>query len=466
MSSNPSAPANGEAFAVVLDMGTAPIGHLKLAVQMDDTSTFILRASQYPLPSNGSGIFWAVVYENNSTLATAAGSGIFKMYLGDCRSSGVTEVATQVITTRANTNMEQFEDVDKPLTFGFRATNNASTAAFIPSGSIIDDVSIWHTALKVPQLEYLKNSGIAIVSDSAPVDGSLVPQNVDETDLVANWTFNNNDNADNIGINSAPATLGRLNFGVTAAGVTPVPGVHGGSGVKINVTSAMPSGALTLYRNSGMIDLFPHDVNGNWTWLGWVKQNGAFNSWTVGWTRTTLVNGTAPSARMGAGRNDANAAIGGGLIRFDASGQVQDVTTENMTEANNLRPPLGVWSFYAFVWDNTNRMYYVVKDAQQIIGFQHGPPSGISRARFDVDSPDTDTNFTLLPRGAGTKPDFDDWAIYNRVLTFAEMSGYALNGVTSNGGDDIFVSSQEIRLNSLGVLNLISDLSGRLIQFS
>jgi len=440
MSSNPSAMANGESFALVLDMGTAPIGHLKFAAQMDDTTTFILRANRYPLPATGSGIFWAVVYENTSTLGTAAGSGIFKIYIGDCRSSGVTEAATQVISNRANVMMEQVENTTEPLTLGLRSTQ-AATAAFIPDGSILDDISMWQYALTVPQLEHIKNSGITVVSDSMPVGNEGTPVRPGTNDLKTYWTFDNNNNAIVLGENSAPSTSGRYDMHINAADVTPVPGVRGGSGIKINNNDNPPGQGVTLYRNSGFPELFPSDPFGSFTWIGWVKHNTAFHNFSFGWNRNDVIGATDPKQRMGHGRRNTEPSVGGGLIQFDASGQVENVTTENMTQGSNLRPPLGAWTLLAAVWDNTNRLCYSVINANKILGFQHGPPSGFSRSRFDVSSPDADAKWTLLPHVASANLDFDDWAIYNRVLTFPEMSGYALFGIATGEVESEFNTS-------------------------
>jgi len=433
MVENPEAMGGGDVFSIAWDGNTASAGHVKFSMRTEAGSNNLIRADQFPTIIN-SGLFFAARYRNFAPLAPGGESGIMELFVGS-HSSGLVLADSQIITSATSVGIAKPSDTEKPLSFGIKAHHDASfinTGAFLPDGAIIDDISFWYMGLSYNQMSHIKESGITVV------DRDIQPIPPSNSGLLAYWRFDNNDSADVVGINSNPIYGDRFNLKLSTPGdITPVAGINvdgiPGSGVQINTNSTDFDRSLYLPRNSGFPDMFPAKDRGDFTLIGWHKFASAnFKSWIAEWVHEDLIAGSRPNQIMaGQGTFLNNSLFGQGLSEFDASGEIHDVTiTSDVLGATADIPKQNEWNLYAGVWDNTNGIMYVVKNARKIIGILEISPSGSNRDRFDVNTPEVKVSFKFL-KLINDPQDviFDEWAMFNRVLSLPEMSGYALSGV-------------------------------------
>lgn len=381
----------------------------------------------------------------------AGGSGLLKLYIGTV-DSPLTLVATTAFNrseTRLDTPSSQ-----NILTFGQDCDIfiGGTSDRHLPPSSILDEWVLVNDGLMSEQrMAHYMNSGIQYVSEDDPCSPDFVPLAPGTDDLVAYWSFD-----DQTGENTAPATEDlNLDFVMNPSlgnNITPVPGVHGGSGIS-------PGGALAsdnvlsditnareafphIPRNSGLNQIFPDvHVSDQWTWIGWMRSRvDGSNHYggTLGWF---VEAGSDFNTAIGIGDwNNQNANTGaddrGRGLEWSASGiqnsfnSGPDGTTGD-DGGNEIGVLGGIWQLWAFVFDFRHGVLYSVRDAKhtRIESTRLSSVSGFNKDLIDLDGA------FVLASIANSNNDqlaeFDDWAIYNRALSIPEMSGYAVSGIST-----------------------------------
>jgi len=374
---------------------------------------------------------------------TSNSSGLLNIYVGTTV-SGLRKVSTLEF---ASTDVRQRRG-DAPtqnrvtIAQDSRATRTSTDVQqHLPSGSIMDEwVMVNHGYITEEYMAHYMNSGIDHIVADDPNRKEFIPLEPGDTDLVAYWTFDNQD-----GINSAPVTSGGP-LDMMMFGVTPVDGIRGGSGIRVDSqfsrASSVSAGSATAFpnvsRNSGLNDLFPNvSESDQWTWIGWMRDRvdgSARYGGNVGW----IAAGESHTA-MGIGHwangfdSTNNDYVGRGIqgAQSGYNGNIQTAPNVGVDEIgfNERGTVPNAWQLWALVFDYRNGIIYSVRDAQQVhFETQRINLSGFSNERITSNS-DSIFAFTAIDGTAAREPEFDDWAIYKRKLTLPEMSGYALSGI-------------------------------------
>lgn len=374
----------------------------------------------------------------------ADGSGLLNLYVGTSV-SGLRKIKTTEFAS-SDLRQQRGTETQNRFSIGMDARNartNVGTTQHVPSGTVMDEwVMVNFGNMPESFIEHYMNSGIVHVLEDDPNQDVFVPIEPGDTDLVAYWTFDNQD-----GINSAPITSGGLDM--TLAGVSPQPGIRGGSGIRClngfgrgGLIAASDTGNFPhVTRNEGLLDLFPDiNVSDQWTWIGWVKDRpfgvNRFGG-CLGWFNGSE-NHTAFSTgdwRNGFGTTN-NIDVQGRGIQCQASGHGGTLSNapnggSQERQMNRQATVANSWQLWAMVWDFRNGILYSVKDANHVFfeSQRFSAESGLSRQDLE----DNANSLFMFASNANIpsdyENDFDDWAIYKRKLTLPEMSGYALSGI-------------------------------------
>lgn len=372
------------------------------------------------------------------------GSGIIKVYLGTTI-SGLHEVGAQGIVPSTNFwrgDNTMHGNINFPYTIGadpLSARGN-SNARNIPPNSIVDEfIIVGDGNLDLERMQYYMNSGI-IQDEYDPVSltTAFVPQLPGTDDLVAYWTFDEQG-----GANTSPNTPSFVNLDMVLSGVTFIPGVHDGSGIRPNSAfAAFDSATLPTNKTglphviggSGLNFLFPdHDQ----TWIGWVRSQGANDrGGAIGWFSNTANRHVAAYwgtyifvvASVRPDQIDLGITPSGGtVIRLASIAGISATATPNSARAMEN----GDWHLLAIVFDMTHGYIRVVYDAADVYPMLipgEMQISGITKSFLTASGPDR-AGFVLTNINSTDRCSYDDWAVYDRVLSIPEMSGYALSGI-------------------------------------
>ena len=379
-----------------------------------------VHASKFPTSPTGAVFFACTVEQQKPNFGgAAAGSGLASIYIGTAN-SGMT-LAVQSGFNGVDIRMSiaglpggDFSDNNFALGADGHATHGATSTYNVPSGTVFDDFSVWHTKLSLAQLEYLKTYGVNRVDKTTPATAGT-------TNLVALWKFE-----DTTGTNSSSAGSA-YNFAHFGDAV-PIAGVNGNAlrlNAATNNTGTTTTVGSILPRLSGVNAMFPGNVNdpgGSLTYIFWAKDI-AENSMSVGWVNSS--NSTNQGIRL---FHDTTGDNLHALIGWRPSGILNaSISNSNPEGAPYFAQKTGHWHLYALVWDYLNGTTYVVRDARFIIGSaidMH--PSGMNKTTA-IAGGVTQAGMKLLEVNLAQVA-WDEFAIYNRALTLNEMSGYAVAG--------------------------------------
>lgn len=373
------------------------------------------------------------------------GSGILRIFLGTTV-SGLRESAVTNIDGTRPANFWRGDNTQKgnlnefAYTFGAdpqSARGNANQRHLPPSSVIDEFIIVQDGELNLNRMQHYMNSGIT-QDDQDPLSlaETFAPALPGTDDLVAYWTFDEQG-----GANTSPNTPSFTNLDMFLTGVSFVDGVRGGSGIRPNFLVGNYDGFTypTVSRNglphvpagSGLNFLFP---DRDMTWIGWVRTEGVVShGGNVGFWGTSDRHVATYFAtyifNAGVGGIPASLDMGitpsGGLFERTASiSAISAVGTPNDARGMNA----GDWHLLGIVFDITHGFTRVVLDAQDVYPMHMLLSSGITKEHMAALGLDA-AGFAFGNVNGSDRPSFDDWAVYERVLSLPEMSGYALSGI-------------------------------------
>ena len=394
-----------------------------------------------------------------SNVSIGEGSGVFKLFIGTTV-SGLRQVAeTAAIIPTGSPHptgnwwrgFETVEGSNDAYTIGTDPTcargNNSSRN--LPQNSIVDEFVLVNDGnISLERMQHYMNSGI--IQDSEDPLGpteAFAPQLPGTDDLVAYWTFDEQG-----GANTSPNTPSYVSLDMVLNGVSFVDGVHGGSGIRPNrqfgsigstTFPTIKTGLPHVIGGSGMNFLFPEKDQ---TWIGWIRSEGAGErGGCVGWfcdtaDRTISAYWGDYIASIGSIREGSldmaitpsgafNNAFGRGVIPERIACISAIATFGNPNRARSWEQ--GDWHLLAIVFDITHGLIRVVRDAMDVYPcIMNGsiPQSGLTKEHYTDSGPDR-AGFVMTNTNATDRCSYDDWAVYDRVLSIPEMSGYALSGI-------------------------------------
>ena len=397
--------------------------------------------------------FFFAVQQNKgspqSNVSISEGSGVFKLYIGTTV-SGLRQVAEVGVEPRSNwwRGSETMKgNSDSPYTIGTDPTSargNSSSSRNIPQNSIVDEFVIVNDGnMSLDRMQHYMNSGI--IQDEQDPFGLVepfVPELPGTDDLVAYWTFDEQG-----GANTSPNTPSYVSLDMVLNSVDFVPGVRGGSGIRpnrqfgnFNATNfgVNKTGLPHVIAGSGLNFLFPEKDQ---TWIGWVRSQGTGErGGCIGWFSDTNDRGIATywgDYIFGIG-SIREGSLDMGVTPSGAHGSVIPQRIACISAISNLFSPnaarsweQGDWHLLAICFDITHGFIRVVRDAQDVYPcLMNGSfmVSGLTKEHLAGSDPDG-AGWVLTNTNSSDRCSYDDWAVYDRILTLPEMSGYALSGI-------------------------------------
>ncbi len=393
------------------------------------------------------------------------GSGTLTVYVGT-QQSGI--IATSTAFFRGTTVSNSFQSPDitgVPFTVGASAhpVRGASSNRHLASGSIIDEL-VWVNDgfLTNDRILYYALSGIRYIEANNPESSGFVPQYPGQSGLIAYWDFDQNN-----GNNTAPvtATDPRLHLSLSGIGTSQsfVSGIYNGHALRVTTSNSIANttgGDFLLSTKefpaippqSGLSLLFPsgHVIDEGMTIIGWMRSvptgsalGGAGFGWLGAGGRhnaffTESITGTVTNNRntlsvqahvSGAGlsplpnvRITSYQTVGVN----DAPGNALGLTNSAVAQAEYDRSDDG-WHLWAGVFDLKAGQMYMVRDAKHLVQMtqQISSASGWSSTGLGTEN----GFFGFFPVVATRSVEFDQFAVYNRILSIPEMSGFALSNI-------------------------------------
>lgn len=419
-------------------------------------------------PKNRALPFWfACQYrredvESNRSF-TPNGSGTLTIMIGT-EASGM--IASNTMFVRGTNIMSNFSHPDldgTPLSIGadsYPRTGGSASNRHLASGSIIDElIYVADGYLSNDRIVHYALSGIRNIETSNPESSGFVPQFPADDGLVAYWSFDEDD-----GANTAPATASDPRLNLSQSGVTTyVDGIRGGRAVRVTssntISNTSDGGTLLASKSypaippqSGLSQLFPSGQSmtegmtiigwmrsvptgsniggGGFGWLGTAGRHNAFFAESITGTVTSNRNVLSVQAHVsGAGITP----LPNVRITSYASTSVETSpgSALGLTNSSVAVPEYDNgddgWHLWAGVFDLKAGQMYMVRDAKHLIQMtqQISSASGWSSTGLGTDG----GLFGFFNVTSTRSVEFDDFAVYNRILSIPEMSGYALNGI-------------------------------------
>lgn len=417
------------------------------------------------------------VEENRSF--TSNGSGQMTVWIGNAE-SGITGSSSVVFRgSDVTANYAGPGIGGNPLTFGCNSEgirDGTTSNRHLPSGAELDEiVYVADGYLTQDQIAHYALSGMRYIETSNPESSGFVPEYPQSSGLVAYWGFDS-DNGDN----TAPDTLTdpRLNLSIpgTPSQMSFVDGIGGGRAIRVLGQQSIlgTTGGLALRTSngypqipaeSGLSLLFPsgHTVDEGMTVIGWMRsvptgtnlvgggfgwfgRNGRHNNFFVesqnggvgGNTNSLSVNalasgtgiGTLPSVRFTSRDSDATNAYGGNLGLSNSS-SVADPEFDTGDDG---------WHLWAGVYDVKCGQMYMVRDAKTVIQMTQQISSA---SGFASDGHDDGAGFFGFAPQNTRSVEFDSFAVYNRILSIPEMSGFGLANITTPAPGPVLSTPQK-----------------------
>jgi len=402
---------------------------------------------------------------------TNNGSGILTVYIGTA-ASGIIQTNTQFVRGSDISNIFRSPTLaGRPITIGSEGhprTNSTASNRHLASGSIIDEfVYVSDGYLSNDRIAYYALSGIRNIETSNPESSGFVPQFPADDGLVAYWSFDEND-----GANTAPATANDPRLYLSLSGVTTfVDGIREGRAVRVtssNTVSNTSDGGTLLASNSypaippqsGLSLLFPSGQSidegmtiigwmrsvptgsnlggGGFGWLGTAGRHNAFFAESITGTVTSNRNVLSVQAHVsGAGfsplPNSRMTSYASTASANDRPGSALGLTNASTIVEQEFDRGDDGWHLWAGVYDLKAGQMYMVRDAKHLIQMTQQIPSasGWSSTGLGMNG----GFFGFFNVTSTRSVEFDDFAVYNRILTIPEMSGYGLQGILSDAPD-------------------------------
>ena len=398
------------------------------------------------------------------------GNGSVKLFIGT-EESGV--IATSLNAHRGSNVGARYANADLnniPLTVfnecrGLRS-GNPSTNRHMPSGTILDELIMINDGfLSEDLILHYALSGMSDITTSNPESLDFTSEFPGSSGLAAYWSFD-----DDTGTNSAPATQGdprlELSLSGTPSLMSFVDGVNGGRALRLTPTrnsvfnsnneEALNSTEYPVIpAESGLSLLWPsgQTVDEGMTIIGWSRAvptgtnllGGAF-----GWFGENSAQQSFWTDTYTASSPTFNANVLGVIMQpsgiptnAPAAPLIRLATKDSQAIGDRMGAALGLsnastlsdpeydtsddgWHLWAGVYDIRAGMVYMVKDAKFVIPMsqQISSASGFSSDNFGPGK----AFFGFTPRGTRSW-EIDNFAVYNRILSIPEMSGFALNGI-------------------------------------
>jgi hypothetical protein len=410
------------------------------------------------------------VEENRSF--TGNGSGQITMWAGTA-ASGITCSNSAFFRGISCQSHQPYQNASlaQAWTFGgdSRVINSAvSSANHLPSGSILDEfVYVADGFLTSDRILHYALSGLRLIETSNPESSGFVPQYPADDGLIAYWNFDEDD-----GHNSSPNTENdpRLELSLSGIGTSSITfgnGIREGRCIRVTAdqTTVNTSAGQTLLATrdypcipaqSGLSLLFPsgQSMDEGMTIIGWMRSvpTGSVNlgGGGFGWLgrdgRHSLFCIESLTGTNATNRNSLSCLAhvsGAGLsplpnVRmttatttstnpFSIPGHAIGLTNATATAIPEYDSGDDGWHLWAGVFDLKAGQMYMVRDAKHLKQMVQtiSSASGWSSTGLGVN----DGFFGFFNTVSTRTVEFDDFAVYSRILSIPEMSGYALLGI-------------------------------------
>ena len=402
------------------------------------------------------------------------GSGLVQIMVGTAE-SGIIAIQQQVYRgSNASSNYLTGDIGNVPTTIFSDSKTfvaGATTNRHLPSGSILDELVMVNDGfMDADRILHYALSGMSDISTSNPESLDFATEFPGSSGLVAYWSFD-----DDTGANTAPPTQGdprlELSLSGTPSLMSFVNGVNGGRALRLTPTrtsvfnsdqkDALNSTEYPLIpAESGLPLLWPsgHTVDEGMTIIGWSRAvptgtellGGAFgwfgannaqqSFWTDSFSATPTTNANVLAVSM----TPSGTPIASPSYPFVRIASRQSSASVSPSAYDKMAAGLGLsnssravakydtsddgWHLWAGVYDIRAGMVYMVKDAKHVIPMsqQISSASGFSSNSFGPG----EAFFGFTPRGIRSW-EIDNFAVYNRILSIPEMSGFGLNGIQS-----------------------------------
>lgn len=409
------------------------------------------------------------------------GSGLITLYIGTEQSGLIAKKENLIIGPDIDLTFARPGQDGVPFTLGCSSRFNSSslnTLRRLPPSSILDEVVMVNDNLSDERIIYYALSGMTHVTTSDAQHPDFVPEFPGTDDLQCYWSFDND-----LGTNTAPATQNDPRFDISLSGTNAPPefidGIRGGRGLRVAVNStdfnnsvdpknAMNLGYPKIVSQSGFPDLFPRNgLNGGMTWIGWMRHPGVSPSFVnvfggaFGWFGSD-------NNFLAFGTDGINSAIvnTNNVLDFHYLPSGISISTNltrsttlpgNNGSVDSLNSAVGAsylstnfndvydigdtdWHLWAGIIDFVTGTAYLVRDAKFLVLATQlwNPASGFIENGFGEEQ----GFFGWVNRENTSPVEIDDWAVYNKILTLPEMSGFAINGILSAPLDAELASSQ------------------------
>ena len=412
--------------------------------------------------------------EQGMAYNTCAGSGEMRIIFGT-HQSGMIDAAQHQIGPAANICGLGLQTAHY-ISFGSVGlqVDGGNANNHVPPDSVLDSIAVMNDAPSVSGFEVLRLNGWNHVPEECDVEhSSFKPINPSTEDLLGYWDWTDgfiSKGQDPFVLeNKAPTTSGILPLDFVAprqggglgAGVssnfspaTPpipfsdtriTPNLNGGGGQITGVTNT--NVGVYIPAGSGVNHIFPEVKPGKegWTWLYWGRSicNFIFGVGTchdardIGWQHRTVVDAShkfVENLGEGGTLNPSyyNCAYGGSGVHTAC----RWFFPLNGTGSQNLRRTLrDEWQFRAVIWDTEAPAAYNLWDGNSynFMGQRVSPLSGFDKSFHVVSAGDPDVGTSVF-RLTHTGPTLStsQWGpvgIWNRVLSIAEISGFAVSGI-------------------------------------
>lgn len=423
-------------------------------------------------PKDRTQPFWfAAQYRREAVEANRSfssnGSGVIRVFIGTAQSGLIASNDMFFRGTDVVATFTQPDLVGTPLSIGadsYPRTGGAARDRHVASGAVFDEfIYVADGFLSNDRIVHYALSGIRNIEANNPESSGFIPQYPGQDGLVAYWDFDQEN-----GNNTCAATADdpRLNLSLSGLGVAMsfVSGINSGRALRVtssNSISNTTGGDFLLASKefpaipaqSGLSLLFPsgQSMDEGMTIIGWMRsvptgsnlggagfgwlgaggRHNAFFTESITGTITTNRNVLSVQAHVsGAGLSPMpnlrftsfqNAAAGS--RPGSALGLTNSATSFN---GEHDRSDDG-WHLWAGIYDLKAGQMYMVKDAKHLIQMtqQISSASGWSSTGLGIDG----GFFGFFPVVATRSVEFDQFAVYNRILSIPEMSGFALNGI-------------------------------------
>ena len=410
---------------------------------------------------------------------TSNGSGQLTIWVGTAE-SGIT--GSSSVTFRGSNIVSNYLGPGvggNPMTFGANSRGietGGTSVRHLANGAELDEIIFVSDGfMDQDRVEHYMLSGIRYIETSNPESSGFVPQFPQSSGLVAYWSFDNEN-----GDNTAPDTIAdpRLNMSLSGAPsqMSFVDGIDGGKALRVTGTEAVYSTAngvglrnsLTyplIPAESGLSLLFPsgHTVDEGMTIIGWMRSvptgtnlcGGGFGWFGNAGRHNNFFAGTQNTS---VGINNNSMAVNA-MVSGVGAGSFPDLTFTSIesTSVNPFGAQLGLsnsstvsypefdtgddgWHLWAGVYDVKAGQMYMVRDAKTVIQMtqQISSASGFSSEGMDPDG----GFFGLVPQHLRSV-EFDSFAVYNRILSIPEMSGFGLANIAAQSQGPVLSTPQK-----------------------